>query len=193
MKRVLYYRPDEEGRLDLFWTDTSLKPGIGRFQTRAFDTSKGLWYTRNRQGVWTEDPDYQPIFSPDGVADWFVRLLAAALNPAVHQPFILPAERVPENLGQKKEEVLPAPPSPPPAPAMARTDLDDAEIERRFLYHAPNEITRDQHDEIRAETLKFAFYLASVLPSGRERSLAITALEEASFWSHAAIARQSGG
>lgn len=64
------------------------------------------------------------------------------------------------------------------------------EVERRFLYHAPNTETRELHDHVRAITLIYAQEMARLLPAGRERALTITALEESSFWAHAAIARQ---
>jgi hypothetical protein len=68
--------------------------------------------------------------------------------------------------------------------------LDDpAEIARRFVYHPPNEATRDLHDRVRELDLEHATTLVGMLPPSRERSLAVTALEEAGFWAHAAIAR----
>lgn len=67
--------------------------------------------------------------------------------------------------------------------------IDKAEIERRFLYHAPNENTRKLHDDVREVTLDYALFLLDALPESREKSLAFTALEEASYHAHAAIAR----
>lgn len=68
--------------------------------------------------------------------------------------------------------------------------IDDAEIRRRFLYHAPNAETRQVHDDIRALTLNYAQALVDLIPGeSREKSLMITALEESSFWAHAHVAR----
>lgn len=70
-----------------------------------------------------------------------------------------------------------------------------AEIELRFVYHSPNEATRELHNEIRRRTLAFAsemnVLLAPATPS-REASLFFTAMEEASFWAHAHVARNVG-
>lgn len=63
------------------------------------------------------------------------------------------------------------------------------EIERRFVYHAPDNETRALHDTVRAIDLQHAQQIIELLPPSRERSLAVTALEEAGFWAHAAIAR----
>lgn len=64
------------------------------------------------------------------------------------------------------------------------------ELERRFTYHAPDEATRGLHDEWRKFERSYA-HLLNELPGGetREKSLAFTALEEATFWVHAHIAR----
>jgi len=68
--------------------------------------------------------------------------------------------------------------------------MDKTEIERRFVYHPPNDQTRAFHDAIRADMLAFAEKMNILLPDeSREKSLFFTALEEASFWSHAHIAR----
>ena len=66
-------------------------------------------------------------------------------------------------------------------------DIDSAEIEKRFSSHAGR---AEEHDEVRAAYKDFAERLAAATPAGREKSLAFTALEESSFWAHAAIARE---
>jgi hypothetical protein len=68
--------------------------------------------------------------------------------------------------------------------------VDRSELDRRFKYHAPNDITRDVHQLVRVKVLEFAEFLDEALPDGREKSLAFTALEESQFWAHAAIARE---
>lgn len=69
--------------------------------------------------------------------------------------------------------------------------MDPREIDRRFLYHAPTEGTRELHDKVRYLTLTYAHAMAELLDgqSSREISLVFTALEESSFWAHAHIAR----
>jgi len=69
-------------------------------------------------------------------------------------------------------------------------DITPADIERRFTYHRPEGSKVDEHNDIRADFKDFADDLREQLPEGREKSLAFTALEEASFWAHAAIARE---
>lgn len=68
--------------------------------------------------------------------------------------------------------------------------LQQDELRRRFVYHAPTAETRGIHDAIRALTLDYARRLNALVggPS-RESSLMFTALEEASFWAHAHVAR----
>ena len=66
----------------------------------------------------------------------------------------------------------------------------DPEIERRFVYYAPNGITKEAHEAVRAKTLMFAREMDELLGTGsREKSLFFTELETASFWAHAHIAR----
>lgn len=73
---------------------------------------------------------------------------------------------------------------------MAGKSLTEAEIENRFTYHPPlDDAVRQAHDHVRAITKAFARELNDVLPPGREASLALTSLENAAQWCHAAIAR----
>ncbi len=66
-------------------------------------------------------------------------------------------------------------------------------IESRFGFHKATlegaEATKPMHAELRKEYKEFAQILDAVLPDGREKSLAMTALEDASMWSHKAIAQ----
>jgi hypothetical protein len=71
--------------------------------------------------------------------------------------------------------------------------IDQAEIKRRFTHHVPpDRQVRETHDAVRLAYLNFATTLMG-LPEGREKSLAFTALEESSFWAHAAVAREAAG
>lgn len=67
--------------------------------------------------------------------------------------------------------------------------IDFAEIQRRFDYHAPSGMAKGMHAHLRAENKMFAEEVLGALPESREKSLAFTAFEEATFWAHAAIAR----
>jgi hypothetical protein len=69
-------------------------------------------------------------------------------------------------------------------------DLDIADrIERDFSYHAPSGDQPERYAMIRKIAKHIATHLLEVCPDCRERSLAITKLEEAVFWANAAIAR----
>jgi hypothetical protein len=61
---------------------------------------------------------------------------------------------------------------------------------RRFTFHPVTDPARGKaHEDVRATILEVADHFDDVLPAGREKSLAITHLEEAMFWANAAIAR----
>jgi hypothetical protein len=64
------------------------------------------------------------------------------------------------------------------------------ELDQRFTYHAPDAQTRELHDEWRKHERWMADHIND-LPGGetREKSLALTKLEEQTFWVHAHIAR----
>jgi hypothetical protein len=64
------------------------------------------------------------------------------------------------------------------------------DIDHRFTFHPPATPERGQaHEDVRDVCRGLADYLNATLPEGREKSLAITKLEELMFWSNAAIAR----
>ena len=59
----------------------------------------------------------------------------------------------------------------------------------RFTYHAPKEGQPQRYENIRKQALGFAEILDAMCPDSREKSLAITKLEEVVFWANASIAR----
>ena len=64
------------------------------------------------------------------------------------------------------------------------------ELLRRFAYHPPKtEQVKAEHQAIRTHCSVVAEAFDEILPDGREKSLAITKLEEAMMWGNAAIAR----
>ena len=67
------------------------------------------------------------------------------------------------------------------------------ELENRFKYHpALDSETVSKHSSIRNECHALAMFINDVIPGdSREKSLAITKLEEAMMWANAAIARHS--
>lgn len=67
---------------------------------------------------------------------------------------------------------------------MSPDDLDN-----RFNYHAPNGDKIKLHEIVRAECRNLSHSLNILVPEGREKSLAITHLEEVMMWANAAIAR----
>ncbi len=68
--------------------------------------------------------------------------------------------------------------------------MDHADLTRRFAYHpATTDAVRDAHAQMRASCLSLAGQLDVLLPEGREKSLAITNLEQVMMWANAAIAR----
>lgn len=72
--------------------------------------------------------------------------------------------------------------------------LPKEEIQRRFTYHQPDARKTKLHDSLR-EIVKFTADAINDLPDGddprgsREKSAALTHLEEALFWANAHIAR----
>lgn len=69
--------------------------------------------------------------------------------------------------------------------------MDSSDIEHRFAFHpATTEEKRDAHTSVRQACRRTADHINEVCPDGREKSLALTALEEAMFWGNAALARQ---
>jgi hypothetical protein len=68
--------------------------------------------------------------------------------------------------------------------------MEQTDIANRFNFHAATtEEKRNEHTSIRQACRRLADELNERLPEGREKSLAITHLEEVMFWGNAAIAR----
>jgi len=64
------------------------------------------------------------------------------------------------------------------------------ELANRFAYHKPSSpAVAEAHETVRNILFSVASQFQTNLPEGREKSLAITKLEEAMFWANAAIAR----
>lgn len=69
---------------------------------------------------------------------------------------------------------------------------DQADIDNRFDFHAATTAEkRGEHGSVRAAHKTLAEFVAENVPAGRERSIALTKIEESMFWSNAGIARSS--
>lgn len=62
-------------------------------------------------------------------------------------------------------------------------------IENDFTYHPPQGDQAERYVKLRQTGRAFALLLIEMCPDGRERSTALTKLEEAIMWANAAVAR----
>lgn len=66
---------------------------------------------------------------------------------------------------------------------------ESKEITKRFTYHAPKGDHPERYELIRANATGLSTLLMEMVPDSREKSIALTKLEEAVMWANAAIAR----
>jgi hypothetical protein len=65
------------------------------------------------------------------------------------------------------------------------------DIEHRFAFHAATtDEKRDAHTSVRQACRRLADQINEQVPEGREKSVALTKIEEAMFWANAALARE---
>ena len=69
------------------------------------------------------------------------------------------------------------------------SDNDKMLIDRNFSYHPPKEGQAERYTFLRDVAKKFAMDILADCPPSRERSLALTKLEECVTWANASIAR----
>lgn len=62
-------------------------------------------------------------------------------------------------------------------------------IENNFMYHAPKEGQQEKYQTLRAKAKELAYMIDELCPDSREKSLAMTNLEQSIMWSNASIAR----
>ena len=62
-------------------------------------------------------------------------------------------------------------------------------LEKNFTYHAPTEGKPEKYVAIREKAKELSYMIEELCPSSRERSLALTKLEECVMWTNAGIAR----
>jgi hypothetical protein len=67
------------------------------------------------------------------------------------------------------------------------------DLEKRFRYHPPYGNQVERYQVVRDWGNKWATSIVSLCPPSRERSLALTKIEEAVMWANAAIARREPG
>lgn len=63
------------------------------------------------------------------------------------------------------------------------------QIEKAFTYHAPKEGQTEKYQAIRDKAKELAYVIDKETPESREKSLAMTKLEETVMWANASIAR----
>ena len=66
---------------------------------------------------------------------------------------------------------------------------ESRDIENRFTYHAPKAGQPERYEELRSLGKKLAYLVEASCPVSREKSLALTKLEECVMWANASIAR----
>ena len=67
--------------------------------------------------------------------------------------------------------------------------MDYLELKNRFTYHPPKDDQAERYEKIRAGALGFAIFLNAMCPDSREKSVAMTHLDQVVFFANAAIAR----
>lgn len=67
--------------------------------------------------------------------------------------------------------------------------MTDPKIENNFMYHSPKPGQPEKYHALREKAKELAYLIAELVPAGREQSLAMTNLEQATFWANAGIAR----
>lgn len=63
------------------------------------------------------------------------------------------------------------------------------ELQKRFTYHAPKPGQPEKYEAIRNKAKELAELIDAECPDSREKSLAMTSLEESVMWANASIAR----
>lgn len=64
-----------------------------------------------------------------------------------------------------------------------------AQFENNFTYHTPKSGQPEKYELLRSEMKEMAYLINSLVPDSREKSTALTKLEEVMFWANAGISR----
>jgi hypothetical protein len=67
--------------------------------------------------------------------------------------------------------------------------IPQAQLDNNFMYHAPKPGQPEKYEIIRSTAKALAELINEACPDSREKSLAMTNLEQAIFWANASIAR----
>jgi hypothetical protein len=67
------------------------------------------------------------------------------------------------------------------------------QIDNNFRYHPPTSSQQEKYVFLRDEAKELAYKINELCPDSREKSLALTKLEEAIMWANASIARNEEG
>ena len=63
------------------------------------------------------------------------------------------------------------------------------DLENIYTYHSPKDTQPERYERIRYKAKMLAAFINEKCPDSREKSLAMTKLEEAVMWANASIAR----
>ena len=63
------------------------------------------------------------------------------------------------------------------------------QIENNFRYHAPKDGQPEKYTALREKAKELAYLVDELCPPSREKSLAMTHLEQSVMWANASIAR----
>lgn len=65
----------------------------------------------------------------------------------------------------------------------------NSQIENNFSYHEPKKDQPEKYTVLRNKAKELAYEIERLCPNSREKSLAMTKLEETTMWANASIAR----
>lgn len=66
--------------------------------------------------------------------------------------------------------------------------MSKPQIENTFSYHAPKGDQTQRYESLRAKAKELAYLIEESCPESREKSLAMTSLQQTTMWANAAIA-----
>lgn len=62
------------------------------------------------------------------------------------------------------------------------------EIRRRFGFHPATDEVKSTYEQLRGAAMQYAYVVNELCPESREKSLALTSLQEASMWAICSVA-----
>jgi len=66
--------------------------------------------------------------------------------------------------------------------------MNQGEIDNIFTYHAPSADQQKRYEEIRRVAMRLAHLINAICPESREKSIAMTNIQQAVMWANASIA-----